>query len=102
MNDNYLIAGCDHSTSYFGTVTGGFYPFQVSGAQRIWSYGVNNAAQIVGTCKCDFDADGDTDGSDVAEFISDPPGGDLGDLADDLGRTNCPHHEQLNKLEANS
>jgi uncharacterized membrane protein len=51
MNDNYLIAGCDHNTSYFGTVPGGFYPFQVPGAQLTWAYGVNNAALIAGTYK---------------------------------------------------
>jgi hypothetical protein len=51
MNDNYLIVGCDNYTSFFGTVTGGFYPFVVAGATQTWAYGVNNAAQIVGGYK---------------------------------------------------
>jgi len=34
MNDNSLIVGCDNDTSFFGTVTGGFYPFVVAGAAQ--------------------------------------------------------------------
>jgi hypothetical protein len=45
---------------------------------------------IVGGCKCDFNVDGDTDGSDAAEFISNSQGVELEDLANEYGRTNYP------------
>jgi hypothetical protein len=43
----------------------------------------------VETCECDFEPDGDVDGSDLAAYIADQAGINLGDLADDFGRTDC-------------
>jgi hypothetical protein len=51
MNDDNLIVGCDTYVSYFGTCTGGFIPFQVSGASQTCAYGINNFGQIAGGYK---------------------------------------------------
>ncbi|UCF95193.1 MAG: right-handed parallel beta-helix repeat-containing protein [Desulfobacterales bacterium] len=41
-------------------------------------------------CECDFLADLDTDGADLADYITDPGGYDLSLLAGDYGRSDCP------------
>jgi subtilisin family serine protease len=40
-------------------------------------------------CECDFEPDGDVDGSDLAAYIADQAGINLGDIAEDFGRTDC-------------
>ncbi len=42
-------------------------------------------------CDCDFDTDGDVDGSDLAVFAAGGTGIGLEDFAAEFGRTDCPN-----------
>ena len=51
---------------------------------------IEGTMEIYDACECDFaPSDGDTDGSDLAAYISDSSGISLDVLAADFGRTNC-------------
>jgi hypothetical protein len=72
--------------------------FDVSGISVFGGYGSSNGDGAAGTiyissdadCACDFNGDGDVDGSDFAAFIVDPKGLLLETFAADFGKTNCP------------
>ena len=71
--------------------------FDVNGITVFEGYGSNNGDGEAGTiylgsgpdCACDFDSDGDVDGSDLAAFIIDSKGLLLETFAADFGKTSC-------------
>jgi len=44
-------------------------------------------------CECDYLMDLDTDGEDLADYISDPGNHEISILAEDFGRANCPNYQ---------
>jgi hypothetical protein len=46
--------------------------------------------QIIDVCESDLDGDGDVDGSDLADNITDQAGTGLDDFAAEYGSTYCP------------
>ena len=42
-----------------------------------------------GSCEGDFEPDGDVDGNDLADYISDSMGISLADFAENFGRNDC-------------
>jgi Calcineurin-like phosphoesterase len=65
---------------------------QTNGGGVAYSYTID-PHESVNTCQGDIEplaGDGDVDGSDLAEYISNPGGINLEDFAANFGRTNCP------------
>jgi hypothetical protein len=54
------------------------------------SLGVVVDNNIPAICECDFEPDGDVDGSDLAAYIANGAGISLNEFAEEFGRTNCP------------
>lgn len=46
--------------------------------------------RTLGGCQCDFNGDGDVDGSDLASYVLDTAGISLDDFAADFGKADCP------------
>ena len=54
------------------------------------SLGVVVDNNIPAICECDFEPDGDVDGSDLVAYIANGAGISLNEFAEEFGRTNCP------------